>query len=256
MKNYLNTKTFKKSMLRKNIAVLFLFLFMFSFVVGYQEELGVGKQDDCISLVQTCTTCDYVTMDSVVLPNKTIIQIATNMTQNGNTFNYTFCSTDVVGDYIYNTYFGNFTAPVSFGITYTGDEITLQSGAFYSIALLVLGFIFFILLGLIGKLPSSNTRDESGAILQINQLKHLRKVLWIFEWLLVLGILFISANMGLAYLPNLMVGNFLFLLFKIMGYITLIGVPVWIVWIITSIFRDREMKNLMDRGVQVGGYSW
>ena len=255
MENYLKNNTFKKGMLRKHLTVLFLFIFALSFVSAYQEELGIGKQDDCIQLIQTCTTCPFVTMDSIILPNKTVVDINTNMTKTGNTFNYTFCRTDVVGDYIYNTYYGNFTAPVSFGITYTGDEITVQTGVFYSIALLVLAFIFFIVLGLIDKLPSSDTRDDRGAILQIVQLKHLRKVLWAFEWLLILAIVFISANMGLAYLPNLMVGKFLFMIFKIMGVFSIIGVPVWFILILVNVFRDKEMKQLIDRGVDIGGYS-
>ena len=84
--------------------------------VNAQESLGVFKQNDQVQLVQTCSICDYVTLDSIKYPDGTINSIDENMTKVGSTFYYNFTQTSQLGEYIYNTYYGNWTAPVSFEI--------------------------------------------------------------------------------------------------------------------------------------------
>jgi len=84
--------------------------------VNAQETLGVFKQNDQVQLIQTCSICDYVTLDSIKYPDGTINNVEENMTKVGSTFYYNFTQTSQLGEYIYNTYYGNWTAPVSFEI--------------------------------------------------------------------------------------------------------------------------------------------
>lgn len=131
----------------KMLTMILLFFTVFSFVSA-QDELGTFKQGNYVDLIQTCSVCSYVTLDSVKLPNATILYLNTNMTKTGNTYHYNFTTTDLLGEYIYNTYSGNYTAPVSFVITGNGNES--PSGAvivLFSLSFLVImGFLVYELI--------------------------------------------------------------------------------------------------------------
>jgi len=61
------------------------------------------------------------------------------MTKVGSTFYYNFTQTSQLGEYIYNTYYGNWTAPVSFEIT--TDGLNGKLGFTVLILILSLGVI-------------------------------------------------------------------------------------------------------------------
>ena len=107
--------------------------------VNAQETLGVFKQNDQVQLIQTCSICDYVTLDSIKYPDGTINNVEENMTKVGSTFYYNFTQTSQLGEYIYNTYYGNWTAPVSFEIT--TDGLNGKLGFTVLILILSLGVI-------------------------------------------------------------------------------------------------------------------
>ncbi len=65
--------------------------------------LGTFKQGTSINLRQTCDTCTYVTLGSIVYPNSTIISIAENMTKSGIDYNYTFYVL-ALGEYQYSVF--------------------------------------------------------------------------------------------------------------------------------------------------------
>lgn len=121
--------------------LVFMLLIVGISFVSAQDSLGVFKQDSTVQLLQTCSICDYVTLDSIKLPNSTTLFINENMTQSGSTFYYDFNQTDLLGEYIYNTHFGNYTAPVSFEVTSSGRVVS-DSKVYANILL----FLFFILL--------------------------------------------------------------------------------------------------------------
>ena len=124
--------------------MLFFMLLMtsISYVSAYQESLGTFKQFSCINLTQTCSTCTYVTLDSINTP-KQLVNIGVNMTQSGSTFRYQYCDTALIGAYNYNTFSGNFTAPVSFEVTPNGFQNSISFYALIlilSIGIVILGF--------------------------------------------------------------------------------------------------------------------
>ena len=111
---------------QQKAGLLVLSLVMFFFIalssVNAEEYLGVFKQNENVRLLQTCSVCGYVTLDSVKLPNSTLVFINENMTSSGSTFFYDFNITDLLGEYLYNTHYENYTAPVSFEITIRGEQ--------------------------------------------------------------------------------------------------------------------------------------
>lgn len=67
------------------------------------ESLGIFKQNQAVTLVQTCDNCTYVNITKVQLPNSTIIRIGELMTPNGEEYSYSFSNTDALGQYIATT---------------------------------------------------------------------------------------------------------------------------------------------------------
>jgi len=116
--------------------------------VSSQSSLGIFKQNDNVQLVQTCSMCDYVTLDSIKYPNGTISFIDENMTKAGSTFYYDFNQTSQLGEYIYNTYYGNWTAPVSFEISINGKQpaegIIVVVFSLIFIAIIAFGIVYFL----------------------------------------------------------------------------------------------------------------
>lgn len=83
--------------------ILFSLMCMFLLtLVSAEGSLGTFKQSENIELIQYCDSCSYVTLDSVTLPNSTILFFNETMTKTGNTFNYTFTNTNELGEYDYN----------------------------------------------------------------------------------------------------------------------------------------------------------
>lgn len=86
------------------IPALFIILFLTSFIFAESDgSVLTGKQSECIQLPQECADCTYVKLTTITLPDLSQISIQKDMTQNGTSFNYTFCSTEKTGSYSYCT---------------------------------------------------------------------------------------------------------------------------------------------------------
>jgi len=150
LKNTKYKKVFNNNynMLNKSIILFFILILLSVNVFAVQETLGTFKTNEEVRLLQTCSICDYVTLDSVKLPNSTIIFIDENMTKSGNTFYYDFDVTNLNGDYSYNTWSGNSSSPVSFTITTNGnapaDGITIVVYTIIFILIFGFGVIYFL----------------------------------------------------------------------------------------------------------------
>jgi hypothetical protein len=254
---YINDDTFKKDMKSNSSHRGFLFMLVFMLLivgisyVGAQENLGVFKQNSVVRLLQTCSVCDYITLDSVKLPNSTLIIYNQNMTQSGSTFYYDFSATDLLGDYIYNTHSGNYTAPVEFLITYTGDKITTEQSYVYIIALVALVIFALGLWFTHSRINGEHSRDESGAVVLINFKRFLKPILLVGIWLVTLVSIFIISNLGIAFLPNAMVGNLFFTIYKVLFWATVIALPVSFIFMLVKIVKSIELQKMIDRGVEI-----
>ncbi len=231
------------------------------FVIGIglastqQQTLGTFKQGDCIPLSQTCGNCTYNNITTVLKTgeNSIVHNISSQMTKTGTFYNYTFCNTSQTG--IYNVHgFGDINGIVTswiynFEITGTGFEFS-QPRAILSLGLIgLLIFLFIITLGGISKLPSKDNYDEEGTLLSINQLKYLRPVLAMVSFFLIIAIVYVGSNIAFAYMGTTLLAEILFAVFKILFGLSLPIVVVWFCYIFYSIFKDREMKKYLERGV-------
>lgn len=205
-------------------------------------------------VASSSATCNI----SIIYPNSSYLVSNNSMTnKNNGEFNYTLSTTqtDVIGEYDWVMYCCDGSACASgydnFKITYTGNELDTQSSIIYVVLLFILlFFLVFTILG-ISRLPNKNITTEDNLIVDINKLKHLRTILWGVVWGLILAINFIIANISIAYLPDSLFGEFFFMIYTIMFSLTLPMVILLFIYIFYKIWQDKEIKNMLERGVQV-----
>jgi hypothetical protein len=127
-----------------NIIMLIL-ISIIPLVSSEVQTLGTVKQGQCIVLTQLCADCTFVNLTSVIYPNESKVNYNVLMTKNNVDYNYTFCNTGDIGNYIYNT-LGNpsgtlIVQPVSFEVTPSGNP-KMGSGE----GLTLMGILVIILL--------------------------------------------------------------------------------------------------------------
>jgi len=101
--------------------ILILFLVNFVSASVSVQSLGTLKKGECIDLPQTCGNCSYVNISSIQI-NNDLINMNVEMTQNGVTYNYTYCDTQTLGKYIINTEGDGVPSPYEFKVTTTGRD--------------------------------------------------------------------------------------------------------------------------------------
>lgn len=162
-----------------------------------QQTLGNFVQNTCISLPQTCSNCTYVniTKISLVRPESVIFQKGDFlMTKSDTTYNYTFCNTSKLGEYIVDwkadlngkTVTGNY----NFLVTLLGAQPTTAQGTIY----FFLGILSILIFGLslygAIKIKWKHPRNQKGEIIGINDLKYVKLLLWFFTYLMLIFITF------------------------------------------------------------------
>lgn len=128
-------------------------LLVLPLVLGEVQSLPTQKKGYCVIIPQTCSNCTYVNITSIKYPNSTESIINVAMTQTAKVkFNYTFCGTEQLGDYIVTTC-GNpdstFTCvDYDFEVSPTGFSIsdgqsTTSLGLIFAIIIIAGLFMFF-----------------------------------------------------------------------------------------------------------------
>jgi len=134
-------------------------------------------------------------------------------------------------------------------VNYSGLELNEGKAILYIGFFGILVLMFIATFFGIGMLPASNERDEEGKLLSISYLKYFRNVLWLVEWMLLIGIVYIASNLSFAYLGEQLMAKTFFMIFHIMFAITPVIVIVWVIWIFVSMFHDKHLQNLLNRGM-------
>jgi len=246
----------------KKLILIFIVGIFFVSLISAQEIRFTGKQDTNITITETCSQGDFPCSNSfkcnitIQNPEQTTIVLNEGMTRNETIYNYTLQSplTNNLGLYETNIFCTNYvgnngTSNFFFDVTYSGKTITQAQSTIYIALFVMLLFVFIITLFGIDKLPRYNQQDEEGRILSITYLKYFRPVLWFFEWMLIIAMLYLSSNLAFAYLNEVLFAKTLFTLYTICFSLTPLIVVVWIVWIFVSIFHDRQFQKMLNRGM-------
>lgn len=239
---------------------LFFFIFLFFLLINFvsaQEDIKLmGKKGEVMVIPQECSSCSFVRLTSIQYPNSTEIYLDVAMQKNSSSFYYLFNNTQQIGVYNYCGYGDlnsvNTSFCYDFKITQLGYELTTEKAIVYLIFLIIFVLVFLGVFVFIGFLPAKNQVDEQGRILSISYLKYLRNILYVFEWILFIAIVYLFSNLGFAFLEEELFANVLFTLFKISMGITPLIFILWFVWIIVSMYHDKEFQKMLNRGMFPG----
>ena len=166
-----------------------------------------------------------------------------------------------IGDYYYNIYcecddcsiisdfddLGGF-ARVDIVATTTGGEVSEAQATLYLSMLLFVIFLFSLIIIVHERLPR-DVRNDDGYIMDVSQLAYLRPVLKGMAWIMLTSLVYIGANMGVAYLWDGMMGDYLFMCFTLLLISNFVIIPICIIHMIQRIALSKEMKGMIERGV-------
>jgi hypothetical protein len=119
----------------------------------------------------------------------------------------------------------------------------------FFLLLLIFFFIFSVIAA--EKTPTSHKVDDFGNILSINNLRHLRPVFYALAWGIMIAIIFIASNVALIFLGDSMIGDLLFKLSTMTIWLTIPAMLLWVMFIFINVFKDKENKKLIERGIDV-----
>lgn len=227
----------------KRIILLFIFVMMLLPLVGATAKIGVPYN--------LAVSCDGLNCSSLNItiqnPDSTILVNNKPMTNNVAFANYSFIPL-TFGAYKYFLFDNTNYSENSFEATSTGYALSTSNSIVYLIMFFVVFFVFGMVMFFISKLPEDNEKDPEGKLLSISYLKYFRSALWFVEWILFIGILYLSSNLAFAYLGEQLFAKTLFVLFRIALGVTPIILIVWIIWVFVKIFHDKQLQGLINRG--------
>jgi len=114
-------------------------------VVSANSDAGTFRRADTIDLMQYCDTCSYVTLDSLMLPNGTLVNIDSNMSKSGFSYNYSYAIQDI-GLYSYTVCgdkeSGFKCETINFEVTEFGDKVNSSQGLVLIAEGILIAFFF------------------------------------------------------------------------------------------------------------------
>ena len=248
--------------MKKLILILIFSIILISFVSAQQQSLGSVKQNDCIQVIQTCSDCTYNNISRVLYPNKTVVLSNVAMTKDDTYYNYTFCNTSTLGNYIVNGYGdlgGTKTSwTYDFEVTPTGFLLETSESILYIIILIVTFLLFLAFLYPAITLPYSNKTNEDGSITRITRAKYLKLLsAWFaygfFMWFLQTLNGISSSFLTLTYLSNFITGIFTYSQLFSVGItfliLTIIFIETWKDIILSNTIK-KHGKAFMDGRLQ------
>ena len=228
-----------------------------SMMVMASAEYLPQQQNTAFTLTITSNNATACNLSSIQYPDGTQTLFNSALTKSGQTFYKTIASGNYSQLGTTCHYIGctdgitQETGSVCREVTYTGDLINGSKMGVYGIALVFL-IIMALGLGLFAhRMNGEDSRSDDGSILQINMLKHVKPILWIGVWILAMVIMFIVSNMGIAFLPNAMIGDLFFKFYQILFWLTIVGVPVYFIYLIVKAVESKELQRMIERGVDI-----
>lgn len=235
------------------ILIICFSLFLIPLASSTQETLGTFQQGKDIQIIQLCDSCSSITISSINFPNSTtIVSNKTMSSLDGRQFNYTLNGTllYVVGTYNVNGFDNNNEVfATDFDVTSNGSKFDVQTSIFYIGAMVLLSFFFLICLFAIGTLPSEDPRDNTGKLMDINYLKHLKLPLVGIAWGLLLAVSYLAWGIAEAYITSSGVVGIFKWCFTILMIGLIIFIPLMFLYTFVRFMEDKKMKRYIERGL-------
>lgn len=235
--------------MNKKLILFLVFLIPVVSALYSGGNLGTFEQNKCVD-IKTILNTTSANISTISYPNTTIAVSDKAMTQNGKTFNYTFCSTNSLGEYIYDYFDAEGNVYVnSFTITPNGTEITTAKGIIYIVFILASLFVFVIVLYGAVKLPYYDTRDNDGYVIGINDLKYVKVFLIAMSYILFLFIIGLLRGITAFYVYEVGVYKFFNWIYWIMLSFLYPIIVCSFLFLIILFLQGKRMKKALERGI-------
>ncbi len=136
-----------------------------------------------------------------------------------------------------------------FDLIISGSTLTTAQAIVYLISFSFLIFIFGLLMWAVFQIPA-DTKDDEGFVVNVSKFEYLRPIVKGLAWIVLTGIVFVIANITIAYLSTGLMGSFLFLIFTLMLLSNIVIIPLMIIRMIQRITLSKDMLGLIERGVK------
>jgi hypothetical protein len=202
------------------------------------QTLGTQKVNTCVDLPQVCSSCSYVNISSIKLPDSSMVLLNLGMEKNGVNYNYTYCSVNQTGNYIVTTCGdkdGTFQC-ASYDFTVTPNrEIATSGSAIFYIGIMAVLVIFLIM-------AIYTFMNTTGLLTKVGMFG--------LGYLLLIAITFIGWNMAQDFITSspfiISMLNILFIVLVVGFFPLIIG---GFVWYFLMVFKIKEIENLMKHGM-------
>lgn len=211
------------------IAILLLFN-----MAPTEASLGNFLRGSCVE-IKTISNSSFVNISTISYVNLTVAVANQVMEQNGKTFNFTFCDTDVIGNYIYDFFDAEGNVFVNdFEITPIGDNIKTGDAIVYIILLstIIVFFTFFFVIAV--KTPYGNKEELQGRLIMITKVtasKYIKLMAMLLAYGMFLWVVVVVTGLTNNYIKfdalRTLTTN-LYLFFRTIGY----GFTVSIIWLL------------------------
>jgi hypothetical protein len=185
------------------------------------------------------STYDSGIMTKTLTNRHTLYITSGNFSDIGQHSFFIWCNSSAFGGEVSGTFFVN----------YKGEELTTGRAILNLGFLTLLIFFFLITIGGIALIQDNEVRDDYGQLLSTDTLKYFKGTLVALAYALLIAVLFTASNIATAFLTGAMFGKILFAMYKIVMYLGIPFIVIWLIWLFVNIFRDKETQSLINRGV-------
>ena len=240
-------------MIKKILLTLILGMFFFSFASAEIKTLGTFRLGDDINLIQTCASCTFNNITSVLSPNSTEVIGNFAMTKIGPVYNFTLTSenTTLIGEYIVNGIGDldgtNTIWTYNFFITQTGFTLETSDSILLVIVLLATFVLFLGFLYPAITLSYSNKTNEDGSITKISRAKYLKLLSILFAYGFLMWFLQTLNLISVSFIKLTNLSNFITNIFTYSQGIS-VGVTLFIAFLILlESWKDIILSNTIKK---------
>lgn len=209
-------------------------------------------KDRCVFLPQTCANCTFVNISSITYPNSSISVSNIRMTKNLQNFNYTYCQTDAVGQYIVCTTGdpnGNLeSACYDFDVTFSGKKLDTPRAILYIVFTLFSGALFLLFLYPAVKIPFRH-KEANDLFGQLNNKRYLKVFFICLTYITGVFLSYLLWNLSIGYLEFEFAGVIFMGIFYVLMASTIPLMFVMVFIYVASLIQQKKLDNLIGRGL-------
>ena len=241
--------------MKKILLTLILGMFLISFSSAQIQTAGTFKINEQINLTQTCASCTFNNITSIVQVSPTSRDIIGNfpMTRKGSVYNFSLSkgNNTHVGEFYVNGIgdldgtntiwnFNYFVTPTGFALE-TSDSILLVI-ILMATLILFLGFLWPSIM-----LPYSNKTHEDGSITKIARAKYLKLLSILFAYGFLMWFLQTLNSISVSFIKLTNLSNFITNIFTYSQAIS-VGVTLFITFLILlESWKDIILSNAIKK---------